>query len=192
VELEVPALKPGQVLVEIAYTGVCHTQVLEARGYRGEDRFLPHCLGHEGSGIVREIGAGVMKVAPGDPVILSWMKGTGADVPGTVYGWNGRSVNSGAITTFTRYAVISENRTTPLPATLSMRDAATLGCAVATGVGALFNTAQAQAGQSVAVFGAGGIGLCAIAGAAARGCRPIVAIDVVLDKLKRALQMGAT
>src|SRR4051794_20311938 len=84
-DLEIPQLKPGQVLVELAYSGVCHTQLLEARGHRGEDRFLPHCLGHEGSGTVVDAGAGVYKVRPGDRVILSWIKGSGADVPGTVY-----------------------------------------------------------------------------------------------------------
>ena len=70
-ELEIPALKQGQVLVDIAFSGVCHTQVLECRGHRGEDKYLPHCLGHEGSGIVRGIGHGVRKVKPGDKVILS-------------------------------------------------------------------------------------------------------------------------
>ncbi len=88
-ELSLPVLKPGQVIVEVAYSGVCHTQVLEARGHRGEDRFLPHCLGHEGSGTVVEIGPGVTKVAVGDRVVLSWIKGSGADVPGSVYDWNG-------------------------------------------------------------------------------------------------------
>ena len=113
-DLDLPALKPGQVLVEVAFSGVCHTQLLEARGHRGPDRFLPHCLGHEGSGIVRETGAGVAKVKPGDAVILSWIKGTGADVPGSVYGWNGRTVNAGAITTFGTHSIISENRLTPI------------------------------------------------------------------------------
>ena len=83
VDLEIPPLKPGQVLVEIAYSGVCHTQVMEARGLRGPDRFVPHCLGHEGSGVVREIGPNVSRVQPGDRVVLSWIKGTGGDVPGT-------------------------------------------------------------------------------------------------------------
>ena len=69
--IEVPPLKKGQVLVEIAYSGVCHTQLLEARGFRGKDSFLPHCLGHEGSGKVVDIGAGVTKVCKGDNVILS-------------------------------------------------------------------------------------------------------------------------
>jgi len=113
-ELDVPALKPGQVLVEIALAGVCHTQLLECRGYRGQDPFLPHGLGHEGSGTVQEVGPGVTKCRPGDRVALSWIKGSGADVPGTVYSWNGRSVNAGGVTTFARHAVVSENRVTVL------------------------------------------------------------------------------
>jgi S-(hydroxymethyl)glutathione dehydrogenase/alcohol dehydrogenase len=191
-DLEVPALRPGQVLVEIAFSGVCHTQVLEARGHRGEDRYLPHCLGHEGSGVVLETGPGVAKVKPGDRAILSWIKGNGADVPGTVYGWQGRSVNAGGITTFSRHAILSENRLTPLPAGVSMRQAALLGCAVPTGVGVVFNTAQPRPGQSLAVFGTGGVGLCAVAGAAMAGCCPVIAIDVRREKLALAEQVGAT
>jgi S-(hydroxymethyl)glutathione dehydrogenase / alcohol dehydrogenase len=192
VELEIPPLKPGQVLVEIAYSGVCHTQVLEARGHRGEDRFLPHCLGHEGSGIVREISEGVTKVAPGDPAILSWIKGSGMDVPGTVYDWNGRAVNAGGITTFSQYAVIAENRLTPLPCGIDMKAAALIGCAIATGAGAVLNAAQAQAAKSLAVFGIGGVGLCAVTAAALSGCSPIIAIDLKPEKLALARQMGAT
>jgi S-(hydroxymethyl)glutathione dehydrogenase/alcohol dehydrogenase len=192
VDLEIPALQPGQVLVEIAYSGVCHTQVLEWRGYRGEDRFLPHCLGHEGSGIVRDLGPGVGKVKPGDRAILSWIKGSGADVSGSVYRWNGRSVNAGAITTFGRYSVISENRLTVVPEDLPMRLAALVGCAVPTGFGVVFNTAQPRPGQSLAVFGAGGIGLCAVAAAALAGCTPVLAVDVRQDKLALAEQLGAT
>ena len=191
-ELDIPALAPGQVLVEIAFSGVCHTQVLECHGYRGEDRYLPHCLGHEGSGTVVEVGPGVRKVKAGDRVILSWMKGSAADVPGTVYRWNGRTVNAGAITTFSRHAVISENRLTIMAEGIGMREAAMVGCAVATGVGAVFNTAQARSGQSLAVFGAGGIGLCAVAGAVIAGCAPIIAVDVREPKLALATQVGAT
>ncbi len=191
-DVEIPVLKAGQVLVEIAVSGVCHTQVLECRGYRGEDKFLPHCLGHEGSGIVREIGSGVTKVHPGDRAILSWIKGAGADVPGTVYRWGSRNVNAGGITTFSRHAVISENRLTILPDSLSLSAAAMLGCAVPTGLGVIFNTAQPKAGQSLAVFGAGGIGLCAVAGAAIAGCAPVIAVDVRADKLDLARQMGAS
>ena len=191
-ELEIPTLKPGQVLVEIAFSGVCHTQVLEARGFRGEDRFLPHCLGHEGSGRVVEVGPGVSKVRPGQPVVLSWIKGSGMDVPGTVYAWGDRRVNAGAITTFGRFSVISENRLTPLPDGIDMRDALALGCAVPTGFGAVFNVARMQPGHTIAVFGTGGIGLCAVAAAALAGCVPIVAVDRERSKLDLARRLGAT
>ena len=191
-DLEIPALKAGQVLVEVAFSGVCHTQILECRGERGDDSYLPHCLGHEGSGIVHETGPGVSKVRAGDRVILSWMKGSGADVNGAVYRWNGRSVNSGAITTFGRHSVISENRLTVLPEEVSISSAAMLGCAVPTGLGVVFNTAQPKPGQGIAVFGTGGIGLCAIAGAAIAGCTPVIAVDVRSEKLEIAKRMGAT
>jgi S-(hydroxymethyl)glutathione dehydrogenase/alcohol dehydrogenase len=191
-DLDIPVLKPGQTLIEVVYSGVCHTQVGEARGHRGEDKFLPHCLGHEGSGIVREIGPGVSKVKPGDHVILSWIKGTGLDVPGTVYEWNGKKVNAGGITTFANYSVISENRLTVVPDGMSMRLAALVGCAVPTGAGVVFNTAQPRPGQSVVVFGVGGIGSCAVAAATLAGCTPVVAVDINPDKLALARTLGAT
>ena len=191
-DLDVPALKTGQVLVEVAYSGVCHTQVLEARGHRGADLYLPHCLGHEGSGTVLDVGPGVGKVKPGERVVLSWIKASGADVPGTVYGWAGRTVNAGGITTFGRHAVVSENRLTRLPEGLSLRDAVLLGCAVPTGAGVVFNTARPGPGQSLAVFGTGGVGLCAVAAAAVAGCVPVVAVDVRADKLALAEELGAT
>ena len=192
VELEIPPLKAGQVLVEIAFSGVCHTQLLEWRGYRGKDPNLPHCMGHEGSGLVREVGPEVTKVRVGDPVILSWMKGSGTESGGTTYRWADQMVNAGAITTFSRHSVISENRLTILPAGISLRQAALLGCAVATGVGAVCNTASAKPGQSIAVFGVGGVGLCAVAGAVVAGCSPIIAIDVRETRLAVAKRMGAT
>lgn len=191
-ELEIPVLKPGQTLVEIICSGVCHTQVLECRGYRGEDKYLPHCLGHEAGGVVREVGPGVHKVKPDDRVILSWIKGSGTDVPGTIYKWDGRSVNAGAVTTFSRLSVVSENRLTVMPDELSMRQAALLGCAIPTGVGVVFNVARPNPGQSIAIFGTGGVGLCAVNGAAVAGCMPIVAVDILDDKLELAKEMGAT
>lgn len=190
-EIEIPALKEGQALVRIEYSGVCHTQLLEARGHRGEDRFLPHCLGHEGSGVIEEIGPGVSKVGAGDSVILSWIKGSGANVPGSVYQWEGKNVNAGAVTTFSRYSVISENRLTRIPESFSKPYAALLGCAVPTGVGSVLNTARPRPGDSLAVFGCGGVGLCAIAAAKLAGCAPIVAVDLLDDKLKAAKAMGA-
>jgi S-(hydroxymethyl)glutathione dehydrogenase/alcohol dehydrogenase len=191
-DVEIPPLKAGQVLVEIAHSGVCHTQLLEARGHRGPDPFLPHCLGHEASGVVLEIGADVTRCKPGDRVILSWMKSRGRDVLGTTYSWNGRKVNAGGITTFQRHAVVSENRLTAAPADLDPRDAALLGCAFATGFGAAIHTAGIERGETVAVLGAGGVGLCAIAGAANAGAAVIIAIDVRPDRLQAAQALGAT
>lgn len=191
-ELEIPSLKPGQVLVKVILSGACHTQVLECRGYRGQDQFLPHCLGHEGVGIVYETGPGVQKVKSGDRVILSWIKGSGADIPGCVYQWNGRSVNAGGVTTFSQHSIVSENRLTVIPKELSPQSSALLGCAVPTGVGAVFNTAQPRPGQSIVVYGVGGVGLCAIAGATIVGCSPIIAVDLQSRKLDLAKQLGAT
>jgi S-(hydroxymethyl)glutathione dehydrogenase/alcohol dehydrogenase len=191
-DLEIPQLKPGQVLVDIAFSGVCRTQLLECRGYRGEDRYLPHSLGHEGSGVVSETGPGVAKVKMGDRVILSWIKSTGADVPGTTYRWGSRCVNAGGITTFSRQAVVSENRLTLLENDVPLREAAMLGCAVPTGLGAVLNTARPRAGESLAVLGVGGIGLCAVAAAALAGCTPVVAVDIRESMLQVARQMGAT
>ncbi|MEX2285948.1 MAG: zinc-binding dehydrogenase [Planctomycetaceae bacterium] len=191
-ELEIPALEPGQVLVEIAYSGVCHTQLLECRGHRGVDPYLPHCLGHEGSGIVCDAGAAVTKCRPGDRVILSWIKGSGANVPGTVYRWKGQNVNAGGVTTFSRHAVVSENRLTTILPTFDLRAAAFVGCAVPTGVGSVFNTANVREGNTVAIFGTGGIGLCAVAAAAVRRAAVIIAVDVNADRLAVATLMGAT
>jgi S-(hydroxymethyl)glutathione dehydrogenase/alcohol dehydrogenase len=191
-ELDVPALGAGQVLVEVAFSGVCRTQLLECRGHRGEDRYLPHCLGHEGSGVVVDVGPRVEKVSVGDRVILSWMKGRGAEAPATAYRWDGRHVSAGAITTFGRHAVISENRLTRIDDDIPMREAAMLGCAVPTGLGAVLNTAAPKPGESLAVFGVGGIGLCAVAAAALAGCAPIVAVDVRESALDLAREMGAT
>ena len=191
-ELEIPSLKAGQVLVEVAFSGICHTLVLESRGYRGQDPYLPHCLGHEGSGIVSETGPGVTKVKPGDRVILSWMKGSGADVGGSTYQWNGSRVSAGAVTTFSRYSVSSENRLTVLPEDIPMSEGALLGCTIPAAVGSVLNTAQPRPGQGMAIFGVGGIGLFAVAGANIAGCRPIVAIDIRPERLDIAREMGAT
>jgi transketolase C-terminal domain/subunit/Zn-dependent alcohol dehydrogenase len=190
--ITLPVLNTGQVLVEIVYSGVCHTQISECRGRRGEDKYLPHCLGHEGSGIVKAVGENVTKLQPGDKVIISWMQGSGHNVPGTKYSWQNKEVNAGGVTTFQKKAVISENRLTKIKEGLSMQDAAVLGCAVATGLGSVFNTAKPKVGQSLAVFGTGGIGLCALAGAKISGCHPIIAVDINDSKLILAKQMGAT
>ena len=190
--LSIPPLKAGQVLVEVAYSGVCHSQLLEVRGKRGPDRFLPHTLGHEGSGTVLEVGPGVTKGRPEDRVVLSWIKGQGADVPATVYGSRAGPVNSGAISTFMRRTVTCENRVTAIPPEMPLREAALLGCAIPTGAGIVLNTAKVQPGTSVAVFGVGGIGLSAILAASLMSATRIIGIDIFDHKLEQARAAGAT
>lgn len=190
--LTIPDLKPGQVLVDVAYSGVCHSQLLEARGKRGEDRFLPHTLGHEGSGTVLQVSTGVTKVKPGERVVLTWIKGNGADVPAVVYHSPHGPVNSGAISTFMRQTVTCENRVVPITQAMPLRQAALLGCAIPTGGGIVLNTADVREDNSIAVFGAGGIGLSAIMAASLRNARVIIAVDVFEHKLEQAHQLGAT
>src|ERR1700692_3777356 len=127
-EIEIPRLVHGQVLVKIIYSGLCHTQIDEIKGLKGEDKFLPHTLGHEGSGIVEDTGSGVTKVKTGDHVVATWIQGTGAHVPSTTYIHSrDKTINSGAISTFMDRAVISENRLVKIPAEMPLRSAALLG-----------------------------------------------------------------
>jgi S-(hydroxymethyl)glutathione dehydrogenase / alcohol dehydrogenase len=191
-EIDIPTLRPGQVLVEIAYSGACGTQVMEWRGDKGEDKWLPHCLGHEGTGTVLEAGSAVTKVKAGDKVVLSWIKGSGIEAGGAVYGWGEKKVNAGGVTTFQRHAVVSENRLTPLPAGLPMDVAVLLGCAAPTGMGAVYNVLKAQPGDSVAVFGTGGVGLHAVMASALVGAMPVIAIDPNPTRRALAPLYGAT
>lgn len=192
IELEIPPLKKGQVLVQMAYSGLCHTQLNEWKGTKGPDPYLPHTLGHEGSGIVLEVGEGVTKVKPNDPVVLSWIKGTGLDAPSTSYLCGGKKINSGAISTFMERTIVSENRLIPIPPEIPLREAALLGCAIPTGAGVVFNEMQVSENKSFAVFGVGGIGLSAILAAKQAGADPIIAIDLHREKLEKAKQLGAT
>jgi S-(hydroxymethyl)glutathione dehydrogenase / alcohol dehydrogenase len=191
-DLTIPRLSPGQVLVEVAFSGVCHSQLLEARGKRGQDPYLPHTLGHEGSGTVLEVGDGVAKVKPGDHVVLSWIKGSGSDVPRCAYQNGTKQVNSSAISTFMKHTVVSENRVTKLPAGVALREAALLGCAIPTGAGVVINTLRVRPTESIVVFGVGGIGLSAILAAEMLGAKPIVAVDINDSKLQQARDAGAT
>lgn len=191
-ELSLPNLKPGQVLVEVAFSGVCHSQLHEVRGRRGPDRFLPHTLGHEGSGTVLAVGRDVTKVRPGDRVVLTWIKGRGADVPSTVYHDGATAVNSGALSTFMRHTITCESRLVPIAADIPLREAALLGCAVPTGAGMVLKAARIDAGSSLAVFGVGGIGLSALMAAKMLGATPLIAVDVVAAKLAEATRLGAT
>lgn len=191
-DIEIPVLKPGQVLVEITYSGACGTQVMEWRGDKGEDKWVPHCLGHEGTGVVLETGVAVTKVKRDDKVVLSWIKGSGIEAGGAVYEWEGKKVNAGGVTTFQRHAVVSENRLTLLPSHLALDVAVLLGCAAPTGMGAVYNVLKVQPGDAIAVFGTGGIGLNALMAASLAGAMPVIGIDPNPTRRALAKLYGAT
>jgi len=191
-EVEVPPLKLGQVLVKVLASGICGSQIGEINGVKGPDRFLPHLLGHEGCGTVLEVGEGVRTVKPGDRVVLHWRKGAGLESVTPVYGSRIGSVNAGWVTTFNDHAIVSENRVTAVPAGFDVEAAALFGCAITTGFGVVNANAEVAIGQSVAVFGAGGIGLSIIQGAALAGANPIIAIDLFDNRLDLARALGAT
>ncbi len=182
----------GQVLVKVHYSGICGSQINEIDGTKGPDKFLPHLLGHEGSGIVIETGPGVKTVRPGDHVVMHWRRGDGLQSETPTYSWDGRQVNAGWVTTFNEYAVVSENRLTTVPEGFDMKLATLLGCAVTTAMGVINNDAQVKIGQSVVVFGVGGVGLNIVQGAAMVSAYPIVAIDLYDQKLEIARRFGAT
>ena len=191
-EVNLPELGVGQVLVKVAWSGICGKQLEEIDGKRGEDPYLPHLLGHEGAGEVIEVGAGVSKVKSGDHVVMHWMKSAGIDSAPPRFIWDGTEVSAGCVTTFSEYTVVSENRLTPIPTDVPLDVASLLGCAVITGLGIAFNDAELKPGQSIAIFGVGGIGLNVVQGAALVNAHPIVAIDLYDHKLEMASAFGAT
>jgi S-(hydroxymethyl)glutathione dehydrogenase/alcohol dehydrogenase len=185
-------LEAGQVLVRLHATGICGKQIEEIDGSRGHDQFLPHMLGHEGSGVVVDTGPGVTKVGEGDRVVLHWVKGGGINAATPLYSRGKERVNAGWITTFNEYAVVSENRVTPVDASADLQIACLLGCAATTGVGVIVNDAAVKPGESVVIYGCGGVGMSAIQGAVLTNAYPIIAVDNDAAKLKQAVLMGAT
>jgi S-(hydroxymethyl)glutathione dehydrogenase/alcohol dehydrogenase len=191
-EVEVPTLKLGQVLVKVLVSGICGSQIGEIEGVKGPDKFLPHLLGHEGCGEVLEVGEGVRTVKPGDRVVLHWRKGAGLESVTPVYESRIGKVNAGWVTTFNDLAIVSENRVTAIPTDIEPEVAALFGCAVTTGFGVINNNARLAIGEAIAVFGAGGIGLNIVQGAALAGGNPIIAIDRFDNRLDLARSLGAT
>jgi Zn-dependent alcohol dehydrogenase len=185
-------LEAGQVLVKINCSGICGSQIGEIDGAKGEDKFLPHLLGHEAAGTVVEVGPAVRHVQPGDMVVLHWRKGPGIESATPSYTWQGRKVNAGWVTTFQEYAIVAENRVTRVPPDTDPEIAALFGCAVTTGFGVIVNNARLTLGESVVVFGAGGIGLNIVQAAAAVSAHPIIAVDLYDNKLALARTLGAT
>ena len=192
-EVELPgALEVGQVLVKVDCSGICGSQLGEIDGVKGEDKYLPHLLGHEGAGTVIASGPGVRHVRTGDKVVLHWRKGAGIEAAPAKYRWRGKSLNAGWVTTFSEFAVVSENRLTTIPADSDMEVASLFGCAVTTGFGVVTNNARLTIGESVVVFGAGGIGLNIVQAAALCGAHPVIAVDLHDNRLALARMMGAT
>ena len=206
----------GEVLVEIAAAGLCHSDlsVLDA----SRPRVMPMVLGHEASGIVREIGAEVKDFEVGDHVVFSFVpicggcgyciegraalcsKGAKANVEGTLLSNQKRFADDKSqvlnhhlgVSAFSQFTVAAQESLVKIDKSLPLETAALFGCAVMTGTGAVFNTAKVSPGKSVAIYGLGGVGLSVVMGAKASGAYPIIAVDMFEDKLKLSRQIGAT
>jgi alcohol dehydrogenase len=215
-EVELADPGPHEVLVRIGAAGLCHSDLSVVDGSR--PRPMPMVLGHEAAGTVEAVGSGVRDLAVGDRVVFSFIPmcgrcapcltgrpvlcepGTVANLEGTLLGGVRRLADrAGApihhhlgVSAFAEHAVCSDASLVKIGPELPFAEAALLGCALLTGVGAVVNTAHAGPGTSAAVFGLGGVGLSVVMGAAMAGCHPIVAVDMVADKLERARRLGAT
>ena len=206
----------GEVLVEVVGAGICHSDLSVLDGSR--PRVMPMVMGHEASGIVREVGAGVVGFAPDDHVVFSFVpicgrclycasgraalceQGAQANTAGTLLSGARRFTDSQArpcyhhlgVSAFSQFTVAAQESLIKIDPGLPLDKAALFGCAVMTGVGAVVNTAQVAAGMSVAIFGMGGVGLSAVMGARAVGAHPIIAVDRLEAKLALAREVGAT
>lgn len=212
IDLEGP--KEGEVLVKYGAAGLCHSDLSIITGVLNSPR--PIVLGHEGAGVVQEIGPGVTRVKPRDHVGLAWVPvcgncyyclrnhphlcvnkdlvRTGTMLDGT-YRTTKANQNIGkqlGVGSFSEYNVVNEESCIPIEPDIPFEVAAVAGCAGMTGVGAALNTAQVSKGGSVAVLGVGGVGLCIIQGAVLGNATTIIAIDVLDNKLEYARQFGAT
>jgi len=192
-KVELPRhLEYGQVLVDVHYSGICGSQIGEIKGVKGADPFLPHLLGHEGSGVVLEVGPGVKTVKDGDHVVLHWKKGDGIDSETPKYKWKNKKLNAGPITTFNEFSIVSENRLTSIPKSYPLKFAPLYGCAITTGFGVIENNAKLKMSESIVVVGAGGVGLNIIQGAKLYNADPIIAVDRFQNRLELAQKLGAT
>ncbi|MER5431859.1 Zn-dependent alcohol dehydrogenase [Streptomyces sp. NPDC002588] len=214
-ELELDDPKEGEVLVRLAASGVCHSDYHVVKGEWGAP--APLVLGHEGAGVVEAVGPGVKGVTVGDHVVLSWVPYCGRckychtgrpalcpQVQESAYqsvmldgtsrlSRDGETVYSYCATgSFADRVVVPETGAIPIRKDAPLEKVALIGCAVATGVGAVINTAKVQAGDSVLVIGCGGVGLSVVMGAALVSAGKIIAVDINDDSLARAESLGAT
>ncbi|GAB4519377.1 MAG: zinc-dependent alcohol dehydrogenase family protein [Anaerolineae bacterium] len=215
-EMQLEGPGAGEVLVEVAAAGLCHSDLSVIDGSR--PRVMPMVMGHEAAGIVREVGQGVTEFAAGDSVVFSFVPSCGrcvycatgraalcengarANTAGTLLSGARRFTNGHGLSchhhlgvcAFSQYTVVAQESLVRIDPAMPLDKAALFGCAVLTGVGAVVNTAQVAPGTAVAVFGMGGVGLSAVMGAHAAGAYPIIAVDLLEDKLALARSVGAT
>ncbi len=191
-EIELPDPGPDQVTVKLYSSGVCHSQLHQMHS---PALGRPLLLGHEATGVVSRIGSAVTHVKPGDLCIVTWVPRTPVRGPvprvntGAMYG--GQAAH-GHVYTWCRDVQTSKDLVVPIPPEHPKDLSCIVGCAVLTGAGAVLHTAQVRAGESVAVFGVGGVGLSAIKAAAIIGAYPIIAVDLDDAKLAFARSFGAT
>lgn len=186
---------PHEVLVRTLATGICHSQLTDMKHAQAAGQ--PMALGHEATGDVLAVGREVRAVAPGDRVFVTWLPRDGGPLarhPGSpvLARSAGPDAHCNAVFTWADHLLCDELYVVPFPADLPADVTSIIGCAVMTGAGAVINTADVQAGESVVVFGTGGVGICSIVAAAERGAHPIIAIDVDDAKLEWAKKQGAT
>jgi S-(hydroxymethyl)glutathione dehydrogenase / alcohol dehydrogenase len=211
-ELELDPPKAGEVLVRLAASGVCHSDLHVVQGIHPTE--LPVVLGHEGAGIVEEVGPDVVALTPGDHVLLSWLpycgrcrqcaRGTpnrcenvawydATMEDGTCrFHRDGQRIHHYNTSSFAERSVVPARTAIRVDPDLPLTELALLGCAVMTGVGAVLNTARVRPGDTVAVVGCGGVGLNVVQGARIAGATAIVGVDVVGAKLELARELGAT
>lgn len=185
-----PDLKKGEVLVKIFYSGICRSQLMEIDGLRGVDKYLPHMLGHEGSGEVLKTSEGVTKFKIGDEVVLSWIKSEGLDSKGGAIKIDSDIINYGPISTFSNYSIISENRLIKKPRGYSFKLATLFGCALPTGSGIIKNEINIKNNSSIVIIGLGGIGMSAVLMSIALGNENIIAIDTSNERLEKVKEYG--
>ena len=183
-------LEFGQVLVRVLVSGICGAQLQEIRGDKKTGP-LPHLMGHEGCGIVEDVGAGVTRVKRGDKVVMHWRKAAGieSDFPKYFYPELGATITSGLITTFAEQTICSENRLTPVPADTDPTVAALLGCSVSTALATV--ESEARWGERVLVIGAGGLGMALLGALEMVEPTHLACCDLQEDKRLPAEVLGA-
>ena len=197
-KLKVVNIKPqkilfkGQVLVKIIYSGICGSQLGEISGIKGRDGFLPHLLGHEATGIVKEIGPGVKNFKRSNKVILHWKVSKGVNAANPSYFYKNKKINSGKVTTFSQYSIVSENRLTKIPKGLGFKNSVIFGCAATTGYGVVNKDAKIKKNESVIIFGCGGVGLSVLQAAAINKAKLILVVDKNKKQILFSKKYGAT